>query len=146
MPRHRPHAAPASHHGSHGPPVYTHQDAYHGRDQQSRNGPRQQYSSYHGHGGHAHPHLRRKGPRQLERDRTRAAVHRGRLDSPPAVHPQQDHLPPAAHLLQVGQVVLPRAGLPGDDPQHNEGNPNDPLHPPEQLRSDVLYIHPTPTS
>ena len=78
MPRQWPHAAPASHHGSHGPPVYTHHDAYHGR-----NGPRQ-YSSYQ---GHVHPHPRRKCPRLLERDRTRAAAHRRRLDSLPAVHP-----------------------------------------------------------
>ena len=94
MPRHRPQAAPASHHGSHVPPVYTHYDAYHGCDQ-SRKDPRQ-YSSYH---GHAHPHPRRKGPRQLERDRTRAAAHRRRLDSLPAVQPQQDNLPQAAAPL-----------------------------------------------
>ena len=44
---------------------------------QSRKGWRQ-YRSYHGQ-RHAHPHLRRKGPRQLERDRTQAAAHRRRL-------------------------------------------------------------------
>ena len=124
------------------PPVNTQHDAYHGSDQ-SRNVPRQ-YSSYH---GHNQPHPRRRGPRHLEQDRTRAAFHRRRLDSLgiTAVQHQPDNLlpPPAAPLPQVGLVDLPRAGLPADDSPYMAGNPADPLHPPAQLSySAVAQIYP----
>ena len=95
VPRNMSYAAPASHHGSHGPPppVYTHHDAH----------------------GHAQPHLRRKGPRQLERDRRRAEAHRRKMDSLPAEHPQPEHLTPEDPPPQPHQLTLPVAGHPADD-------------------------------
>ena len=87
--------------------------------------------------------------KERSRDRTRAAAHRRRLDSLPAVNPPPDNLSLAAALPQVGQVALPRVGYPADDLPPKAGDPADPLQTgqtPVQLRSDLLFIHPTTPS